>query len=378
MSTSHEFCLIAPRARKFMIGGRSFDQAMFTDLPHELVRLLATPLRAHERQHPFSFSATGNSSHANKSAEANASSSKALMNLSQEIQLMIFGQLENVEDCIALGLTNKYFFALSLPVMHNKLASQMGIWAGTNILYCGNDAQHGDYPPGLFSAEEERLKNLETVQVVDPHVSDIGDPEPLRLSHYGTTALGEAQVPYTCDMWKHFCRCQDRSKEGNNAELWSIVEQSFEEDFNTTDFYPQDQHWVLRNLTTKEFVRDDSIALGPEFIRGPAILGIGFGHALMARICWSPSNSTTKRYPSNITRGVWAGHRFEITTLAKHVEATKGEVWVDVGVQVAGEIAHIWGSKYGSDWRKDVVWNISPDQGAMLHPNRAWYTSQLP
>jgi hypothetical protein len=55
---------------------------------------------------------------------------------------------------------------------------------------------------------------------------------------------------------------------------------------------------------------------------------------------------TTKIY-----KGVWAGHRFDITTLARHVEETKGGEWRDVSEEVARKIAVIWENEYGPDWR---------------------------
>jgi hypothetical protein len=56
-------------------------------------------------------------------------------------------------------------------------------------------------------------------------------------------------------------------------------------------------------------------------------------------------------YEGGIHRGVWAGHRFDITTLARHEQDTKERIWEDVSQKVAAEIASIWESEYGSDWR---------------------------
>jgi len=38
--------------------------------------------------------------------------------------------------------------------MHDYYTSFLGRWAGENIVYVGEDVKPGDYPPGLFSAEE--------------------------------------------------------------------------------------------------------------------------------------------------------------------------------------------------------------------------------
>lgn len=57
---------------------------------------------------------------------------------------------------------------------------------------------------------------------------------------------------------------------------------------------------------------------------------------------------------TNISRGVWAEHCFDITTLARHTEETKDAGWSDVSDEVAREIAGIWESEYGADWRETV------------------------
>lgn len=40
---------------------------------------------------------------------------------------------------------------------------------------------------------------------------------------------------------------------------------------------------------------------------------------------------------SNISRGVWAGHCFDITTLARHGDEIQGAEWRDVSKEVASE-----------------------------------------
>ncbi|EFY91376.1 hypothetical protein J3459_009764 [Metarhizium acridum] len=102
-------------------------------------------------------------------------------------------------------------------------------------------------------------------------------------------------------------------------------------------YFPEDQPWILRNLTTKEFVRSEAVALKPQYIRGPSIDVLGFGDVLLYRILWSKPRGI---FP-DMYRGIWAGHRFDIVALAKHKEDTKGTEWRDVSEEVAKEIATI-------------------------------------
>lgn len=122
-------------------------------------------------------------------------------------------------------------------------------------------------------------------------------------------------------------------------------------------FVPKDQAWILRNLTTKEFVTSGGIALDEKFINGPFIRGIGFGEVVMSRTCWSSSDSISMAYRGQIHRGVWAGHRFDITTRGRHDESTRDgeEEWKDVSEEVAAEIAAIWESEFGPKWRERYV-----------------------
>ncbi|KAH8669322.1 hypothetical protein BGZ61DRAFT_364382 [Ilyonectria robusta] len=57
---------------------------------------------------------------------------------------------------------------------------------------------------------------------------------------------------------------------------------------------------------------------------------------------------------TNISKGVWAGHCFDITTLARHDDETKWVGWSDVSNEVTSEIAGLWESEYGTDWRETV------------------------
>jgi hypothetical protein len=59
---------------------------------------------------------------------------------------------------------------------------------------------------------------------------------------------------------------------------------------------------------------------------------------------------------SNISRGVWAGHCFDIKTLARHNrdKIEEGVKWTDVSEEVVSEIGGIWKSEFGPDWRETV------------------------
>ena len=70
------------------------------------------------------------------------------------------------------------------------------------------------------------------------------------------------------------------------------------------EFYPSDQLWILRNLTTREYVRAVAIALTSEHIHGPEIDLVGFGEVILSRVCWSTSPPVARTYDGNIHRGI--------------------------------------------------------------------------
>lgn len=120
------------------------------------------------------------------------------------------------------------------------------------------------------------------------------------------------------------------------------------------EFYPRDQQWILRNLTTKEYVRGEVIALKEEYIHGPKIDVFGFAEVLITRISWS-NEPIQSKHGSNMSPGKWAGHRFDITPMAYHERDNKDEEWTDVSDEVFREIDMIVGGEQGEDWRDQLA-----------------------
>jgi hypothetical protein len=246
--------------------------------------------------------------------------------------------------------------------------SFLGRWAGENIVCVGEDVKPGDYPRGLFSAEE-----LDTFQQSkanlwvhdDDHVEYVLCDEPFSLRHFTSPSVSvvEEAPDLAAESWRLYTRCRGRTKQEDPA-----FQATYSELVVTMSTYtPRDQPWILRNLTTKQFVRPEAIALKPEYIRGPNIRVLGFGEVVLSRICWSTSPSVGITDTTNISRGVWAGHCFDITTLARHQDDANGEEWTDVSDEVAREIANIWETEYGADLRGELSYWYQ------RRPNRAYF-----
>ncbi|KAK3365123.1 hypothetical protein B0T24DRAFT_670531 [Lasiosphaeria ovina] len=407
------FYLVAPRAKKTLAWGGKLGEILFDGSAMELVRLLAVPVRPQNPSETASstpaqarnghFTTTTqiashgaakdmdgmkerpkrkaesevitSSSQRHKQAKTKDGDNRAdtdhsvtdhsvtdrpvtFSTLPPEVHRLIFTCIECIEDVFRLGLANRYFWSIGRECMHDYFTSSLGGWANENIVCVGEDVKPGDYPPGLFSAEELDVLRQKTSDIPYDWDDDDWDNvaianEPFTLYHFTFPSISTTEEKFSLftessslvGRFSDLDISKDPAYDYIRREMWVDEE----------TYFPQDQQWILRNLTTKQFVRSEAIALKPEFIHGPSIRVLGFGEVVMSRICWSTSSFTNMSDTANISRGVWAGHRLDITTLARHRDETNEVGWSDVSDEVAREIAAIWESEFGTDWRSENV-----------------------
>ncbi|OBT41432.1 hypothetical protein VE00_08052 [Pseudogymnoascus sp. WSF 3629] len=262
-----------------------------------------------------------------------------------EIYLLIFDHLDDLADIICVGYATPYLWGIVQRTIPQLYKSMLGTWAGEPIVCVGEEIPAGDYPPGLFSLEEVETLNKEVYFWGHKHrtsprtLFNLTYPHNGIVEYAGLTTNALASRTYDACL-RRFDRYPSFAL---RAELlWIYTERP--------DFTTRQEAWILRNLTTKEFVRAEGIALDKDFIDGPFIFGIGFGEAVVARTLWTSDGTPDLRYGGQIGRGIWAGHRFDIITRSQHDEATKDEEWRDVSAEVRGEIAGIWESQFGPNW----------------------------
>lgn len=275
-----------------------------------------------------------------------------------EIHRLIFAQIEYLVDVINLGATSQYYWTFARECLDQYAISFIGQWAGENIVCVGDYVKPDDYPPGMFTAEErDEFRQWVGPADIDDDSEDDDSDRPFTLYDFGHPSFYDSENS-TTPLHNAFFRLigELRQQYPWETTLPRIVQSYLRERSRSNDQYlPEDQQWILRNLTTKQFVRAEAIALKPEFIEGPFIRGLGFAEVVLSRICWSSSDSVGMADPTNITRGVWAGHCFDITTRTKHEDETKcGQGWEDASDEVAAELADIWESNAGSNWREKV------------------------
>lgn len=104
---------------------------------------------------------------------------------------------------------------------------------------------------------------------------------------------------------------------------------------------------VLRNLTKRQYVRSDTLAVtGADPVWG-------FGRALVTRICWFKPTPSATSWEKDLGRGSWAGDCFVVEALVDWLgnkESPPGG-WTDVTMEVRAELEGIWRSRFGDeDW----------------------------
>ncbi|MCJ1345649.1 hypothetical protein MMC31_003857, partial [Peltigera leucophlebia] len=252
--------------------------------------------------------------------------------LPAELIGMIFDEL-NIIDALCLTVSAQRFWEIGWPYMEKKLMGFMGPWAGHRLVCVGEDPIE-DYPPDMLNKDEkeELAKGLDADEYADDEYGKLHAGSPIDLSLLVNSSRyyeAESFVPpfrlvqildkFAIDQMRNMPR-QMRSRVFKFS--------SFR---HCSEFFPDDQKWVLRNLTTHEFVRFEALA-GNSSQTGRHMKDLGFEHLILSRTFWSSSPSSAKLFKSrSLHRGIWAGHRLEITLLDRHTKSMRSDVaWKDI------------------------------------------------
>ncbi len=279
-----------------------------------------------------------------------------LATIPDELILEIFHDLDFL-SCFRLSLVSKRLWKIGWLFFQQKATEFMSPWAGAKIICLGDECKSGDWPAGLLTAEEENVvnKGLDEAEV-DPDEGFIQDPgnlltmvmcrfreisskvEPFQILFDPVPGQAEDLVYSKRFGPREFPRTAlDEARHLPKSERSQA--RSFANGKETANYYPETENWILRNLTTAEFVQGDKFFAAfhrSERQRGPHLGYPGFGEAVMCRICWSTSDSTVPC--AGFNRGVWAGHRFEICTGEIHASNSDCS-WKDVTSEIIDELS---------------------------------------
>ncbi|KAG6063894.1 hypothetical protein E4U32_000785 [Claviceps aff. humidiphila group G2b] len=280
-----------------------------------------------------------------------------------EIHRLIFEQCfdDDLKSAIFLGATSQYFWSIAREYVVRDFKQSLGSWAGQQLITVGDYVKVDDLPPGLFATEEDKENLLKRRPEDDESDDEESENEFYQLpEEQQTLTLYEridrsfTELPEA--RYRFFDRyCSIVYALAHDPCYQTVTDVFFME---RDDFYPRDETWILRNLTTQQYVRREPLELEPGLAHGPFVRGIGFGGVVLSRISWSSDDNTALYDPTGrIHRGLWAGHRFDITTMTRHEKLTAGQNWTDVTEELVEEVTAIWSATLGPNWKQEMLGN---------------------
>jgi hypothetical protein len=266
--------------------------------------------------HPSQVQKTAVKSQRNPKARISVFKSLSLEGLSNEIlDMTIEYLLPQKPDVVALGFSSERLWPLVCRHIQLDILKSAAPWAGKRIAFLGSESE--ELPPPFI--EDGLVKEIVSGEGTGSWSDaqrvfwDLKRPPPLlkgeQLMWRGAIVAHAGKILIPDGRWEQL-----------------------EEDMRCSRCFPDDQPWVLRNLTTRESV--SSAKLGVRVaVRMDGTRGIEFfNFIVLMRTCWS--SQPGKWAHLNVHRGVWAGHRFDIVTQAFHESEECLENWRDVTEEV--------------------------------------------
>lgn len=262
----------------------------------------------------------------------------------------IFVIIPELPDVVCLGLTCQTLWNIGRRRMetHVQQIAEEYSWAGDRIICVGDYLKGGDLPEGVLTDEEiAELSDpaSKTVAPADDH--ETTTPETPASLYRLKGEYASSKDPYMVLSRFHikllagFAWPRTHYPRFNEADI-AIFHQLCDENawnFSTTErpFY------ALRNLSRHMYVSERA------WSQETAVSGLGrvwFGHFVLIRICWSSDPGTNLSCRDDISRGVWAGDRFDIVAeddfLDELKESPDPVTWKDASDEVFREVERIW------------------------------------
>ncbi|KAG6876383.1 hypothetical protein C0992_013161 [Termitomyces sp. T32_za158] len=277
--------------------------------------------------------------------ESDENLSKGLLNkLSNEVLHIIFGNILDILDLINLMVTCQRYWELGRHYLERLIEDFIVVsWAGDRLICLGDYARLDDLPRGMLTDPEvEDIRPLynESHSLQDTIIT-LQKP---RYKFSSATARRMLSISSTLDflyqldsIFLERTMAGGESRDGVPRVLKKLV---IIKNLDPVDFF--NGHMVFRNLTTKKYVRGDGIKKARNMPGKRWLKRMSFEHVLYIRTTWSsdPSLSCGYRGPLRIHRGVWAGHRFDVTHIGRVVDEDGVAVdnWKDVTEEVINEV----------------------------------------
>lgn len=250
-----------------------------------------------------------------------AETGKALgrLDLPGEMLHRIFDNITSFQDVLFLTLASPLLEPFGHQRMYELICLCQQRWKGDRIICLGDYARDDDLPKGLWS--ETELEELQDKKL---------DVYRFKQIEYSPKAYWRP---------RHDALLRLSPKESEVYKSIALERPNFRHDDNA-----KERQWVLCNLSKQQYVRADALAAHSKATPdGPFIpRSLGLGNVLLSLICWSSDPSISMHFNDDLTRGAWAGNRFEVTTLDRLSPPLASGSWRDVSRPVVARLVASW------------------------------------
>ncbi|KDQ16576.1 hypothetical protein BOTBODRAFT_129935 [Botryobasidium botryosum FD-172 SS1] len=246
-----------------------------------------------------------------------------------ELIRLIFREIDNFQDTFSLAHANTRLLDIGRDRVCALLRCTVAPWAGDRLICIGEEANSDDLPDGMLTATEmQQLESFTTKDCAEWCEGDVVEPANL---YFFADAKYRAPKDY------------GYSSPGFTQRLSTSERVQYGRLLKSMHLSESDHPRILCNLSKREYVRLGAVAgLAKDTLAHPWFPGDRwkFGAALVSRICWS--SIPISDADSSTHRGVWAGDRFEITTLDTFPHCPDGEAgWKDVSEEMAQHLGRL-------------------------------------
>ncbi|KAG4438162.1 hypothetical protein IFR05_006373 [Cadophora sp. M221] len=242
--------------------------------------------------------------------------------LSNELIDMILEYVtEDPVDTMALGLASERFWYPVSQQIHNSYLKGAAPWANTKILLQGSYST--TLPPSLLES---------------PAVSKVieWDGSRMPLSRKLFWAGWEFETTKTLSKvereWRAAAMMHKESSRIPESRWDRLQEQ-----ITTSYLFPRDQNWLLRNLTSKEFISSASPIRRNTRRSEKSAEGLRFEDVFLMKTLWT-TDPPYEQDGKECDASVWARHCFDIVTEAIH-KTEGGYGWQDVTAEIERDVA---------------------------------------
>lgn len=218
---------------------------------------------------------------------------------------------DSPESVIYLSLTCVYFLRLLGPKFQKILAEDTAPWAGDRLIFVGDYADGLDIG-GICTSDELRVFKEKVEEYHDNPLYCIDEDRIMCTMDGRAKADPDCLDEYDLRQAGSLEQCVRDKLTLDDFQLFHRLAVIAKKTQPSADDH-QKHAAVLRNLTAKEFVRDEAIA--------PSAYSLGEVVAVFTT--WTGDGSGLRDLDD---KGEWAGHRFDIATMADVSE----EGWTDV------------------------------------------------